>query len=77
MSVFRLVLCLAGLVAYLVVKLAIQSPPGGSGLHGFPTGHPAASPVPATQKVVPKPCCPQTKPDLELIRDDANYVKAK
>ena len=74
MNVFRLVLCLAGLTIYLVVKQFLHSEPS-------PSPH---SPVtPPAPEALSKPDCeprgtrPQTKPHTDFLKPDTTYVDAR
>jgi len=73
MNVFRLVLCLAGLTIYLVVKQFLHSKPMPEDAQP-PT--PASAPSPEAQQAVPRTSRPQTKPHIEVLKPDSSYVDA-
>ena len=75
MNVFRLVLCLAGLTIYLVVKQYLLSSPV-SQLPQRP--RPALPPAPEVQHRQAVPCSPrpQTQPHIEVLKPETTYVDA-
>jgi hypothetical protein len=72
MNVFRLVLCLAGLTIYLVVRQFLHQP----ALGGTPRSAPTKS-VPEAQQAVPKASRPQTNPHIEVLKPDTSYAEAR
>jgi hypothetical protein len=72
MNLFRLVLCLAGLAIYLVVKQYTHSDALSETMR--PT-QPASAPD--MEQVVPGEPRPQTTPHIEVIKPDKVYVDAK
>lgn len=74
MNVFRLVLCLAGLTIYLVVKQFLHSEPS-------PVRHSPA--LPASPEAQSKPGCephgtrPQTTPHADFLKPDTTYADAR
>jgi hypothetical protein len=73
MNMFRLVLCLAGLTIYLVVRqfLHPQSPTG------LPGAVPGGKLTPEAQQAVPKNPRPQTQPHIEVLKPDSSYAEAR
>jgi len=73
MKVFRLVLVLAGLAIYLVVKQFLHSDqtPRGSTFPG------RSGIVPGAQQTVPRTERPQTKPHIELLKPETSLVQAQ
>ena len=73
MNVFRLVLCLAGLTIYLIVKQFLHSEPSPA----------PRSPAPSAPEALSKPGCeprgarPQTKPHTDFLKPDSSYVDAR
>jgi hypothetical protein len=67
MNVFRLVLCLSGLMTYLVVRLVFQ-PASAKDL--------PQSSAPTPESVVPKTPRPQTAPHVELLKPERSLVNA-
>jgi hypothetical protein len=67
MSIFRLVLCLAGLAAYLVVKQWVQTD---SPAESKPTKVPAS---PEGQRTV----SPQTTPHSEILPPERSFAEAR
>jgi hypothetical protein len=67
MNVFRLVLCLAGLAIYLLVRQSLHSdsPPA------------AAPPKPPTGETVPTTGRPQRTPHDEILKSSSTYVAGK
>jgi hypothetical protein len=72
MNVFRLVLCLAGLTIYLVVKQIFNS-------SFTPSIHrpadPPAEPSAEVQERVSRLPCPQSTPQLETLASNSTFVK--
>ena len=72
MNVFRLVLCLSGLMTYLVVRLAFQP----ASTTDLPQTS-APPPAPTPESVVPKTPRPQTAPHVEMLKPERSLVNAK
>ena len=75
MNVFRLVLCLAGLTIYLVVKQFLLSgpmpqPPRPS----LPASSSSSAPAAQQRERVPCSPRPQTQPHIEVVKPESNYV---
>jgi hypothetical protein len=72
MSLFRLVLCVAGFLIYLVVK---QFPFSGAAAGGSAPHKPVAPTVPEVHQVVPNDGEPETRPHLEILKANEDYVE--
>ena len=73
MNVFKLVLCLAGLMIYLVVKQFMHS----DAVPQAPERSlPASSPSSDAQQM-PRSSRPQTTPYIEVLKPESTYVDAK
>lgn len=74
MNVFRLVLCLAGLAIYLVVRQYLHTDPGLQ----TPSGSaPGTGVAPGAQQTVPKTPRPQTTPHIEVLKPDTTYAEVR
>ena len=72
MNLFRLVLCLAGLAIYLVVKQVMHTDTLTETMRpARPTSGPEA------QQIDPGSPRPQTTPHIEILKPDEIYVDAK
>ena len=72
MNLFRLVLCLAGLTIYLVVKQFMHPDTLSKTMRPVrPTSGPEA------QQIGPGSSRPQTTPHIEVLKPDKIYVDAK
>ena len=74
MNVFRLVLCLAGLTIYLVVKQFLHTESGPPPLAPASPPSPEALSKPASE---PRGTRPQTKPHADFLKPDTSYVDAR
>ena len=75
MNVFRLVLCLAGLTIYLVVKQFLHSEPS---LAPRSPVSPSVAPEALSQPdTAPRESRPQTKPHTDFLKPDSSYVDAR
>lgn len=72
MNLFRLVLCLAGLAIYLVVKQFMHTD---SLTETMRPSRPASGPE--AQQIGPGSPRPQTTPHIEVLKPDQIYVDAK
>lgn len=71
MNVFRLVLCLAGLAIYVVVKQFLHP----DSVPAAPAkGSPARAPLPGVRQSVPSNGRPQTNPHIEILKPDTSYA---
>jgi len=73
MNMFRLVLCLAGLTIYLVVRQFLHPQPA----LAPPGATPAGKLNPEAQQAVPKTPRPQTQPHIEVLKPDTSYAEAR
>ena len=74
MNVFRLVLCLAGLTIYLVVKQFLHTDPALGAPGGALPGR--GTPVPGAQQTFPRTPRPQTNPHIEILKATTSYADA-
>ena len=73
MKMFRLVLCLAGLGIYLVMKQFLPGP----AVLGPRRPLPNTGVGPGAQQPVPKTPRPQTRPHIEVLKPETSYAEAK
>jgi len=70
---FRLVLCLAGLGIYLVVKQFLPGP----ALQTPKRAVPGPGVGPGAQQPIPKTPRPQTRPHIEVLKPETSYADVK